>query len=356
MSSTRSTAAATVVGRDALILVTGATGFIGCRLVACLFAAGFTRLRCLGRRARTSSPLRKVCEAAPPSATVEVMAGNLLSPADCAAAVRDAALVFHLAAGRGQKSFADAFLNTVVTTRNLLDAISRQESVRRLVSVSSFAVYGNTGGRRSRVLDESCPIDPHPECRGDAYTFAKVRQDELVMRYAVAHGIPYVIVRPGYVYGPGNLPITGRVGVGTFGLFLHCGGGNTLPLTYVDNCADAIMLAGLVPALEGQVVNVVDDDLPTSRQFLRMYKRTVGPFPSIYLPHALSYVLCAAWESYSRWSRGQLPPIYTRALWHAAWKRTTYTNRKLKSAGWRPAVPTAEGLRRYFRACAEASR
>src|SRR5438874_10347596 len=50
---------------------------------------------------------------------------------------------------------------------------------------------------------------------------------------------------------------------------------NTIPLTYVDNCADAIVLAGLKPGVDGEVFNVVDDDLPSSRRFLRLYKQNV---------------------------------------------------------------------------------
>ena len=57
-----------------------------------------------------------------------------------------------------------------------------------------------------------------------------------------------MIVRPGYVYGQGKSAITGRVGIGSFGIFLHLGGGNRIPLTYVENCADAIVLAGLKKA------------------------------------------------------------------------------------------------------------
>ena len=67
----------------------------------------------------------------------------------------------------------------------------------------------------------------------------------MVIEYGQKFGIPYVIVRPGVVYGPGKVNISNRVGIGTFGIFLHLGGSNEIPLTYVDNCAEAIALAGL---------------------------------------------------------------------------------------------------------------
>ena len=152
--------------------------------------------------------------------------------------------------------------------------------------------------------------------------------------------------------GPDKVSIPSRVGIDTFGVFLHLGGSNPIPLTYVDNCADAIALAGVRPVQNGEVFNVVDDELPTSRQFLRLYKANVKPFKSIYLPHFLSYTLCYMWERYSAWSDGQLLPAFNRRRWHVFWKRTHYSNAQLKAQlGWTPRVPMAEGLRRYFEAC-----
>jgi nucleoside-diphosphate-sugar epimerase len=339
---------ASLVGPDDPILVTGASGFIGSRLVARLIELGFRRVRCLTRQPLDGSRFGG------DAAGVDVLQGTLLSKDDCAAAARDAAVVFHLAAGRGEKSFPDAFLNSVVTTRNLLDACLAQGALRRFVNVSSFAVYSNVGKARRRVLDESCPVEQRPDLRGEAYCFAKVKQDEIVAEYGRERGLPYVIVRPGYVYGPGRDGITGRVGLSTFGIFMHLGGSNTVPFTFVDNCVEAIVRAGITKGVDGQVFNVVDDELPSSRRFLREYKQQVRRFRSIYLPHAASYVLCRLWESYSEWSEGQLPPLFNRRSWHAYWKRTRYSNDKIKTLlGWTQPVPTGEAFDRYFRSCRE---
>jgi nucleoside-diphosphate-sugar epimerase len=243
-------------------------------------------------------------------------------------------------------------MNSVVTTRNLIEASLANGCLQRFVNISSFSVYSNRNKKKRRLLDESCPIDQRPKQRGEAYTFAKVKQDEIVMEYGSSASLPFVIVRPGHVFGPGNEAISGRVGIDTFGIFLHMGGPNTIPLTYVDNCAEAVVLAGLRPGVEQEVFNVVDDDLPTSRQFLRLYKKNVGHFRSLYVPHCWSYALCWLWERYSAWSHGQLPPVFNRARWSAFWKRTSYSNKHLKDRlGWEPAVSMKEGLRRYFEAC-----
>jgi nucleoside-diphosphate-sugar epimerase len=123
-------------------------------------------------------------------------------------------------------------------------------------------------------------------------------------------------------------------------------------LSYVDNCAEAIVLAGLKAGIDGEIFNAVDDDLPSSRQLLHLYKRHVRNFRSVYIPKPVSYFLCWLWETYSRRSEGQLPPIFNRGRWNALWKKTRYSNQKLKlRLGWKPVVPTREAERIYFEAC-----
>ena len=335
---------------DDPILITGATGFIGSVVVANLAERGFRNLRVIVRPSTNTAKLETL--AVRTGSTIRIIRGDLRSPADCEAAAGGAVVVLHLAASRGEKSFPDAFLNSVVTTRNLLEAARKDHSLRRFVNVSSFTVYSNRNKPTGIILDETCPIEEEPEKRGEAYCFAKVEQDKLVMEYGRTSGIPYVIVRPGYVYGPGNEGITGRVGIDSFGVFLHIGGWNTIPLSYVDNCAEAIVLAGLVDGIDGEVFNVVDDNLVSSRRFLRMYKHEVDDFWSLYVPRPLSYAFCYIWERYSEWSEGQLPPAFNPRRWHAEWKRTRYSNAKAKARlGWTQRVATHDGLTRHFESC-----
>lgn len=336
-----------------LILVTGAGGFIGPHVVESLLRYGLRNLRVFVRPSSNLRELNAIIAELGAGARVEIVQGNLLSREDCLAATQGASIIFHLATGNG-KSFPDAFMNSVVATRNLLEASVVNARLRRFVNISSFAVYTNTRKSRWRLLDESAPVEQNAGSTRDAYCYAKVKQDEIVIDYGKRFAIPYVIVRPGSVYGPGKAALTGRVGTGAFGVYLHLGGSNLIPLTYVDNCADATVMAGLVKGVDGEVFNVLDDHLPSSRQLLRLYKKHVGHFRSIYIPHALSYAFCWLWEKYSQSSEGQLPPVFNRGRWHSEWKKTRYSNAKLKSRlGWTPRVPMAEGLARYFEGCRE---
>jgi nucleoside-diphosphate-sugar epimerase len=333
------------------VLVTGAAGFLGSSLVELLVRRGQFRVRAMVRQKPKMETIvsRWQCE----TSNLEIIEGNLLSNDDCSAATKDASIIYHLAAGTGTKSYPDAFRNSVVTTRNLFAAAVKNNAISRFVNTSSFAVYKNENKSRPGVLDESCPVEERPELRGEAYTYAKAKQDELVAEYSKKFDIPFVCLRPGIVYGPGKPGITsGRIGIHAFGRLLHLGGSNILPLTYRDNCAEAILLAGTAPGIEGETFNVVDDELPTSREFLRSYKKHAEPVRSTYIPRMVLYLGCLLWEKYCDWSHDQMPPLYNRRKYCAYWKRTTYTNAKLKRlTGWRPRIATEEGLRRFFHSC-----
>jgi nucleoside-diphosphate-sugar epimerase len=337
-----------IANRSDPVLVTGAAGFVGSRVVDSLLRLGFKDVRCFVRPASENALLKAVLLEHPEN-RCQILQGNLMSRQDCARAVDGVAVIYHLVAGRG-KSFPGCFQGSVVTTRNLLDAAVRHNRLRRFVNVSSFAVYSNLRLRQGAIWDESCPLEENLKERFDAYVYGKIKQDEIVLAYHQKHGIPYTIVRPGIVFGPGKKAIPGSVGMDTFGVFMRVGGAGRIPLTYVENCADAIVLAGLIPSVDGEVFNVMDDDLPKSRRFLREYKNRVRPFRSIWIPYPLTYALCYLWERYSAWSAGQLPPVLNRRSCSFSWKGHRYSNSKLKERlGWECRVPMGEALARYFR-------
>ena len=330
------------------ILVTGATGFIGSRVVRTLMTFGFKHVRCLVRPTSNLTALNAVSREFGEDAVLEIVTGNLSSRVDCAAAATGASVVYHLAAGT-EKSFPGCFLHSVVNTRNLLDAVTAQPTLKRFVNVSSLAVYSNDRCKRGGLLDESCDVDSRTVERYEPYVYGKVKQDEIVLEYARATRLPYVLVRPGVVFGPGKPQLTGRVGIDTFGIFLHLGLNKTIPFTYVDNCAEAIVLAGLRKGIDGETFNVVDDDLPRSRDVLRLYKQRVHRFASLPVPYPAFYLLCWLWEKYSVWSGGQLPPVLNRRRCAAYWKGNTYSNKKAAHLlGWRPRIPMNAALDTYL--------
>ena len=335
-----------IINEHDTVLITGAGGFIGIKVVETLLEYGFRKLRCLVRSNRNLTQLQNMGSAT--HADVEVYQGNLLSRDDCRNIVKDVSVIYHLAAGI-DKTYPGCFLNSVVATRNLLDAAVTEPTLKRFVNISSIAVYSNEHIKRGGLLDESCPLDNRLLERFEPYTYGKAKQDALLLDYAKKHDLPYVIVRPSVVFGPGKAKITDRIGSDTFGIFLHLGLNNIIPLTYVDNCAEAVVLAGLTKGIEGQVFNIVDDDLPRSREFLNLYRNKVRDLFAIPVPYSAWYLFNYLWEKYASWSRGQLPPVFNRRSCAIYWKGNRYSNRKAKGLlGWQPRVPMNEALEKFF--------
>ena len=336
-----------IASLDNRILVTGSNGFIGTKVIEILLEYGFSNIRCLVRSSSRLGRLEQALSSFDAGRNVEIVTGDLLSREDCEKAAENVSIIYHLAAGM-EKSFAGAFMNSALATRNLLDAFLEVGKPKRFVNVSSFAVYSNLSLKHNSLLDETCPLETASQERFDAYGFGKLKQEEIVREYAKQYRLPCVTLRPGYVFGAGKQELNGRVGIKIFGPFIQVNGSNLLPLTYVDNCAEAIVLAGLTPAIDGEVFNIVDDDLLTARQFLKTYK-VARRFRSVSVPYWVAYGACYAWEKYSKWSKGQLPPAFNRRRCVANWKSQRYSNEKLKTRlGWKPRVPMKQAMETFL--------
>jgi nucleoside-diphosphate-sugar epimerase len=328
------------------VLVTGSNGFIGAKVVERLLQRGRERVRCLVRTESRLDRLQAATASAAPD-QVQVITGDLTNPADCARAVASVSVVYHLAASF-EKSFEHVSAHSIAATRNLLEAFNAYGQPRRFVFASSFAVYANDRLPRGAFLDENSPIEDASPGHVDPYTFGKLRQEALIREFGAAHGIPFVILRPGTVFGPGKRDLTGRVGRRVSKLFVHVSGGNELPLTYVDNCADAIALAGVHPGIDGETFNVVDDDRLTSGEFLDAYRSRATRMTCISIPYGAAWAFSAAYEGASK-VLPFLPKQFNRRRCAAEWKGNRFSNRKLRDRlGWEPRVPMRDAMARYL--------
>jgi nucleoside-diphosphate-sugar epimerase/peptidoglycan/xylan/chitin deacetylase (PgdA/CDA1 family) len=328
------------------ILVTGAAGFLGTALVGRLLAHGYNDIRCNVRRRTDIPKLDKLLEQHP-RIQLDHCVGDLRYREDAARTLDGVQLIFHLAAGK-KGTAADLFLNSVVASRNLLDAVADRKPMR-IVLVSSFGVYGVAGLGRGAWVNEHTVLEPHPEWR-DHYSYSKLRQEQLFWEYQQRNRFELVVLRPGVIYGPAGAHFSNRVGLRIGKCQLHFGGRNLLPLSYVENCAEAVVVAGTHPGAAGQVYNVHDDDLPTCRQYLRAYRKNVSNIRSMSIPYFAVLLLSSLVAKYNRYSTGQLPAILTPYKAASQWGGNRFDNSKLRSTGWRQLVPTAEGLQRSFAA------
>lgn len=327
------------------VLVTGSNGFLGAALVGRLLARGEPEVRCFvrpgGERSRLQEVRQQYSEERSP-----LVEGSLGSVEAAAAAIAGVDTIYHLAAGlRGTP--ADMCLNTVVASKNLLEAVVRSSKRPKIVLVSSFGVYGVADLSAGALVDESTPLEANPTWR-DSYSQTKLRQEQLFWQYQREHDLQLVVLRPGVIYGPGNSGISARIGLQLPGLFLYLGRDNPLPLSYVDNCAEALAVAGSAPQAVGQVYNVHDDDLPTCREYFDAFRREVSALRYVPVPYPALLGLSTLVQRYHHFSKGQLPAVFTPYKTASSWKGNRFSNAKLKALGWQQLVTTEEGMRRTF--------
>ena len=324
------------------VLVTGSNGFLGAALVRRLLAHGVDNPRCLLRAGSYRGRLDSIIEQHPDK-SIDIVIGSLASKEACAALLAGIDVVFHVAATMSG-SAADMFMGTVVASKNLLAAMP---DTAKVVLVSSFGVYGVADLPAGAIIDEHTPLEAHPE-RRDIYSHTKRRQEQLFRDHQQKHGTKLTILRPGVIYGPGGSAMSGRVGLQLPGVFLYLGGNNLLPLSYVDNCAEALVVAASNDAAWGNAYNVHDDELVTARQYLNAYQQQVKQLRTLAVPFPLLRFGSHLVERYHRYSHGQLPAIFTPYKTNTTWKSHRFSNAALHSLGWRPIVSTHEGLARTF--------
>jgi nucleoside-diphosphate-sugar epimerase len=320
------------------IFVTGGTGFLGKFVVRKLLEDGHT-VRCL---ARPTSDVDTLLGTVPAESQprLQFVQGQLSRLTAEMLAGCDA--VCHVAAAM-KGSTATMFVDNVIATRHLLK-VAHAAAVRRVVLVSSLAVYGTSGLQKNSVLDETCPLDDQPQLR-DPYTYSKLSGELVAWEAFRAGECPLVVVRPGVIYGPGRDPLSSRVGLNFGRLLLRMGGRQLLPYVHVEACAEGIALALTTPGIEGEAFNLLDDELMKASTFLKQYRRVRCDLRVVPIPHWAIGCLSRLNVWYNKRSRGQLPAVLTPYKSNAMWKPLKYSTRKPQTAlGWLPRPRTQDGI------------
>ena len=318
------------------LLVTGASGFLGRFVVDEALRRGHA-VRAMARS--TASAAKAGWDKDP---RVENAVADLRSRRGLVEAVAGVDAVLHLAAAKSGDVYAQ-YGGTVVATENLLWAMD-QAGVPRIVHVSSFSVYDWMRMRSGSLVDESAPLEKDAFDR-DAYAHTKLVQDRLVRDHA---GLAWTVLRPGMIIGPDNL-WSARVGAQGKRLWVRMGARARLPITYVENVAEAIVLAAERESAAGQVLNVVDDEMPTQRQYVKLLRERTTPRPKVvglpWLGIRATARLASLTNRLLLGNRARLPGILVPCRVHARFKPLKYTNRTIKEVlGWAPKYSLVQAI------------
>ena len=237
------------------VLITGATGFIGGWVTEAFTLAGIP-LRAGVRRWNSAARIAR--------RKVEMAPCDVLNPEQVRKAMQGCDSVVHCAVG-------DATV-TVEGTRHVLQVAS-DLGVRRVVHLSSVAIYGAATGR----------IDERHELRsdGNAYAKAKVAAEHVCAEFA-ARGLPVVLLRPSIVYGPFStvwtLSFARRLHSGHWGTFGSAGEGKC-NLVYVTDVVQAIQRALVKEVRPGDVWNINGGEIITWNEYFVRFNAALGLTP-----------------------------------------------------------------------------
>jgi predicted dehydrogenase/nucleoside-diphosphate-sugar epimerase len=255
-----------VAGQSRPILVTGASGFIGCRVAELLRLREKHDVRAVVHNPGNASRLARL--------DVELVQADLASHESARQLVQGCDSVVHCAIGTEWGEPRKIFDVTVNGTKRLAEE-ALESRLRRFVHVSTMSVYGDDMMLRGK-LDESTPLRP---VRGSVYGESKLAAERAVLKL-VERGLSATVFRPARVFGPFSRIFIHRplqaIAAGCFSWL----GAPDVPcdMVYVDNVAEALLAALFADpeAVHGEAFNLGDGDTSSWREFYDYFARNLS--------------------------------------------------------------------------------
>jgi nucleoside-diphosphate-sugar epimerase len=254
--------------RGRKVLVTGASGFIGGRLVERLVRHHVRRgadVRALIRNPSSAARLARF--------PIDFQMGDVTNSADLDKAMAGRSLVFHCAYGTSGSQKHRAWVNKVGTER-VLEAAYRAGSLR-VVYLSTLMVYGRTG---DGDLDETAPRRRF----GNAYSDSKLEAERIALQYSRSGRMPVAVLQPTAVYGPyGGVWTAGPLQTLKTGRMILINGGEGLAnAVYVDDLVSAMLLAAVKDEAVGEAFLISGPEAVPWRELYERFSGLLGEGPA----------------------------------------------------------------------------
>lgn len=310
------------------VFVTGASGFIGSRLVEALRSRG-----------------DEVCGVdlrADPNA--DVVAGDISSPGAWQDHAAGSDLVIHTAAIVSNAEGMDAqWRANTLGTRHALDAAVRGGATRFLY-ISSVRAFSDTGFPDG--VTEAHPVRPD----GNPYVDTKIACEQVVLQAHAAGEIEATIVRPADVYGPGSRPWTiipiDKIRTNQF-LLPAMGKGIFSPV-YVDDLVNGLLLASTHPDAAGEVFTIGGSAGVTCKEFFGHYCRMLGKRGPTVVPTRVAVAVSALVAATARVFR-QKTEVNPASIRYLARTGTYSIEKARRVLGYEPQIDLEDGMARIER-------
>jgi len=257
------------------VLITGATGFTGTVLTRKLVEAG-AKVSAVARSSSNREPFRGL--------DVRWFLGEVFDEGVLTAAAAGQEYVFHLAAAFRQpgSSYQDYWNVHVGATQILARETKKNIDFKRFIHFSTIGVHGHIA---VPPANEDAPFAPD-----DEYQRTKLEAEVWLEAHADEYNLPYTIIRPAAIYGPGDRRLLKLFRMALRPVFPLLGRGKCMyHLVHVDDLTNVTLIAATHPDALGQVfiagadepIAVADIAKIVARHFgktLRIVRLPIGPF------------------------------------------------------------------------------
>jgi nucleoside-diphosphate-sugar epimerase len=327
---------ATATHRNAeKVLVTGGGGFLGRAIVTRLVARG-DQVRSL---ARNYYP--ELAELG-----IQQVQGDICDAQKVSEACGDREVVFHVAAKPPPwGKYDDYFQTNVVGTRNVIDACLRRRVSRLIYSGTPSVIFN---GANLEGVDESFP---YPDKYNAYYPATKAMAEQFIVE-AANQGLKTITLRPHEIWGPGDPHFVPRLLARAKKLKQIGDGKNLIDTTYIDNAADAHVLAADKlrenSRLSGNIYFISQGEPMPAWDMINAVLKAAGYGPVRgKVPFRVAWLIGAILEFVYKTFRLSGEPPMTRFLAEAVatshWFNIAAAQKDL---GYQPQVSTREGLER----------
>lgn len=313
------------------ILVTGATGFLGSALVTTLV--------------KQQQPVRILVRdenkaRAQFGDAVSIITGDITDAEQVKKAVEGATIIYHLVGHLYHPSVpTELFRRTHVEgTRTLLQACQGQSQLQRFVHCSTTGVHGITGPQPAAEDAPFAPTNP--------YEITKLESELLALRAYQQQGLPVSVVRPGLVYGPGDLHLLGFFQSINKGLFRVIDGGRAqLHPVYIDDITASFLLCAEKPEAIGNSYNIAGEQPVTIRQLAQSIAAALGKeLPRGNIPLWLANLAADTFTLLPGFE-GEKAPLTRSRIKFLTKSRVYCIERAQQELGYQPKMGLAEGMK-----------
>lgn len=302
------------------VLITGASGFIGGYAVREAVARGH-RVLALSRSRPAAVPGE--------TSSIEWLLHDLGSSESPKLAGLGIDAVIHLAAGLSGNA-GEQHRATVLGTVRLLDAM-RHAGIKKLVGISSIAVLDYPRMPALSLIDETTATPAHASGMG-TYSRMKLEQENLSIAFGGEPGNRCVVLRPGLVYDDERL-IGAHAGIVKGPLCLLAVHEGQVPVVEARGLARAILEACERDVASGEIIHLVDDNLPGLEQYIAGLRRRGGLSAcGVRVPWRMLSMLALSLRVIFRLlgQEARLPEVFLRHGFAARLKPFRFSNHKAK--------------------------